>query len=328
MIYVLAFLVSGAAVVLAAIRLAREADVIADATGLGRLWTGSVLLAAATSLPEIATDVSAVRLGAADLAVGDLFGSSMANMLILALVDLRPPRGRVLQAATLDHALAASLALSLNAIAAVLIFLRPEASLLGIAPGSLLLFLVYVAGSRTVYRHATRELAAQTLAGVTRERKPVGRAAAGFAGAALVVLVASPAFAWSAKGIAEVSGLGNTFVGTSLVGLSTSLPELVASLAAARAGAYDLAVGNLFGSNAINMTIFLFVDAAQPGSVYAAVDPGHVLSGLLALLLTSLGIAAIAYRGKRRFAVLEPDSLLMIAVYAIGLWLLQAHAAR
>ena len=76
------------------------------------------------------------------------------------------------------------------------------------------------------------------------------RAAIGFAVATLAIVVAAPILAVSAKKIAETTGIGTTFVGTSLVAVATSLPELVASLAAMRLGAFDLAVGNLFGSNA------------------------------------------------------------------------------
>lgn len=75
-------------------------------------------MTAATSLPELVTDVAAVRLDAVDLAVGDLFGSSMANMLILALVDLAYPCKGLLRHAALDHALAACLAMALTALVA------------------------------------------------------------------------------------------------------------------------------------------------------------------------------------------------------------------
>jgi cation:H+ antiporter len=325
MIYVFGFLASGAVVVLAGIALARSADAIAERTRLGRLWIGSVLLAGATSTPELATDVFAVRMGAADLAVGDLFGSSLANMLILAIVDLLPPRRGVLQRAALDHALAASLAIALNALAVVLVVFRPQASFLSVGPGSLLLFVLYVGGTRAMFRHALRDGAPPAAAPDGDAAGPTGslrQALRGFAVAALAVLAAAPAFAWSARGIAEVSGLGNTFVGTLLLGLATSLPEVVTSLAAVRMGAFDLAVGNLFGSNAINMALLLPLDLAQPGSLFAALDPGHALSGLFAVLLMSLGLAAIAYRAKRRFAMLEPDSALMIAAYACAIWLL------
>jgi len=336
MSYLLVFLASGAVVVLAGGALARYADVIAETTKLGRVWVGAVLLAGATSLPELTTDIVAVRLGATDIAVGDLFGSSMANMLILAVIDLLPPRRHVLQHVTLDHALAACLAISLNALAAVLVLVRPEASLLWVGPGSLLLFLGYVAGTRAVYRHSLRDHVPSppphpgdetAPPAETRPSMSLRRAVLGFSVAALVVLAAAPALAWSAKGIAELTGLGHTFVGTWLVGLATSLPELVTCIAAVRMGSFDLAVGNLFGSNAFNMAIFLPLDLVQPGSLFTTVDPDHAISALFAVVLMSLGLAAIVYRAKRRFMMLEPDSLLMLVVYAVAIWLLYSHAA-
>ncbi|MBN1203944.1 MAG: sodium:calcium antiporter [Myxococcaceae bacterium] len=329
MIHVLAFLAAGLVVVFAGTALARYGDAIAEATKVGRLWIGSVLLAGATSLPELATDISAVRLGAVDLAVGDLFGSSMANMLILALIDLLPPRRRVLQQVNLDHALSVALAISVNALAAVFILVRPEFTILGISPGSVLLVLAYVLGTRAIYRHVTREGATLSM-GLAQEEGPsklsLRQALLGFGGASAVILVSAPLFAWGAKGIAEMTGLGNTFVGTWLVGLSTSLPELVASVAAVRMGAFDMAVGNLFGSNAFNMAILFPLDLAQRGSLFAAVDPSHVLSALFGVILMALGLAAIAYRAQRRFAMLEPDSLLVLAAYVLGIWLLYLHA--
>jgi cation:H+ antiporter len=312
-------------VVLAGVVMARQADRIAELTGLGRLWIGSVLLAAATSLPELTTDVAAVRMEAADLAVGDLFGSSMANMLILALIDLRPPRGQVMRMAALDHALAACLGISLNALAAVFVLARPQSTALGVGPSSLILVAVYLAGTRAVYRHALRNggsgpegSRSSRLKGATLRRTLLG-----FLGATLAISAAAPVFAWSAKGIAEISGLGMTFVGTWLVGFSTSLPELVASIAAVRLGAFDLAVGNLFGSNAFNMALFFALDLAQPGpAIFASLDASHALSALLAILLMSLGLAAIVYRAERRFAMLEPSSLLMLVTYILGMWMM------
>ena len=316
MSYLLGFLASGAVVVYAGVALTRHADAIAEATRLGRLWVGSVLLAGATSLPELATDVSAVRMGAVDLAIGDLFGSSLANMLILAIVDLVPPRGRLLERAAFDHALAAGLAIGLNALAALFVLLGGDLSVAWLAPGSVLLLAFYLLGTRAVYRHATRDGVAAPAPAPTAAGAPLRPAIAGFGMAAVAILVAAPVFAWSAKGIAEASGLGHTFVGTWLVGFATSLPELVASLAAVRLGAWDLAVGNLFGSNALNMALFVALDAAQPGSLFAAADPSHAITALGAVVLMSLGLSAIVYRAKRQHALLEPSSWLMVAAYA------------
>jgi len=156
----------------------------------------------------------------------------------------------------------------------------------------------------------------------------LGRAVVGFAVAAIVTLAAAPLFAYSAKQLAEATGLGNTFVGTWLVGLSTSLPELVASIAAVRIGAFDLAVGNLFGSNAFNMSIFLWLDLAHPGgSLFAEASKTHALTGVFASILMALGLAAIVYRAKKRFAMIEPDSALIALTYVLAIWMLYVRRA-
>lgn len=329
--FALIFLATGAVVVAAGSALARFGDAIAERTRVGRLWIGAVLLAGATSLPELGTDVAAARMGASDLAVGDLFGSSMANMLILALIDLMPPRQQVLKRATLDHALAASMAIALNALAATF-FLAPSGFVVaGVSPESLMLVVVYVLGTRVIYRHAMREYGPVPPAPLTPLAEVVGaaqpptlrRAVIGFALAALVTLAAAPAFAYSAKELAELTGLGQTFMGTWLVGLSTSLPELVASITAVRMGAFDLAVGNLLGSNCFNMSLLFFVDLAHPaGSLYVDTSQAHVLSALFGVLLMALGLAAIVYRAKKRFAMLEPDSILIVLTYVVAIWVL------
>src|SRR5680860_125057 len=86
--WVLVFAAAGCVVAFAGVQLAKAGDAIAEGAGLSRLFVGILLVAGATSLPEIVTDVSASLANAPDLAVGDLFGSSMANMAILAVVDL------------------------------------------------------------------------------------------------------------------------------------------------------------------------------------------------------------------------------------------------
>ena len=327
---VLAFLLSGTVVVVAGSVLARMADAISEHTGLGRLWVGAVLLAAATSLPELATDVAAVRIGAPDLAVGDLFGSSLANMLILALIDLLLPRRRLFGEAAFDHALSACLAIVLNAAAALFVLARMQVVLGGVGLESAALLATYVAGTRAVYRQSVRRAAAGDRP-VRETAGPVptlGRAILGFSAAAAAILVASPVLARSAEWIARATGLGTSFVGTWLVGLATSLPELVSSVAAVRLGAYDLAVGNLFGSNGFNMAILFALDVVHPGGpILAAVEPVHALSGLLAVVLMSLGLAAIVYRAERRFAFVEPSSVAMVGVYVLGLLLLYMRAA-
>ena len=80
------FLLAAVAIVISASFLASSADVIADKMGLGRLWVGSLLLAGATSLPELVTAVAAAIGGSAELAAGNILGANMLNMSNLAIL--------------------------------------------------------------------------------------------------------------------------------------------------------------------------------------------------------------------------------------------------
>jgi len=345
----LRFVMTALVVVVAGTVLARGSDIIAARSSLGRLWFGSVFLALATSLPELATDMAAVRLGAVDLAVGDLFGSGLANMLILAFLALTPNGGDVLRRATLDHVLYATVAMVLTAMAAVVLLVRPPFAWAGVGIGSWALLITYAVAARLTFRHSH---IAQTAGVVIEMSAPAAMAEAGgppvgagedngmppevlpvapslrrgvamFLGAALVVLVVAPQFAASAEGIAEVSGIGRTVVGTALVGLSTSLPELVTSLAAIRLRAYDLAIGNLFGSNAINMVMFTALDPmSRTGPVLLVADPAHAITAVLVLMLMTMAVATLVFRTRRIGWIAEPGALLMLLMYVLGIGLL------
>ncbi len=148
------------------------------------------------------------------------------------------------------------------------------------------------------------------------------RALTGFAVAAAAILIAGPFMAEAAGTLAELSGLGGTFVGTTLVALSTSLPELVASLTAVRMGAFDLAVGNVFGSNAFNMVLLIPLDVVyREGSLLSAVSPNHALTCLASIVVTCVAVAGQLYQVERRTKFIEPDALLVIVLIcgAIGM---------
>jgi len=327
------FLASAVVIVYAGTILARFADRIAELSGLGRLWIGVVLVAGATSLPEIITDISAARLGAPNLAVGDLFGSNMANMLILGLIDMIHRQKRIWQQMAYEQTLIATLAMGLTGLAGAFIMFKDGQGHGGLGLDSLLLVTIYVLGMRVVYRQedmGRRKKALEQVVdakeepgGAGHRRARLMRAIGGFGLAALGILVAAPFLASSAKDLAELTGLGNTFVGTSLLGLTTSLPELVTALTAVRMGAFDLAVGNLFGSNAFNMATLFIVDVAyRQGPLLSVVSTTHVLTALWSILLMNIGLMGIIYRAEKRFLMIEPDSLLMIVCYGLGMWLL------
>ena len=102
---------------------------------------------------------------------------------------------------------------------------------------------------------------------------------------------------------------------------STSLPELVASLAALRMGAHDLAIGNVFGSNAFNMVLLAPLDLAHPGPILASVSSGHAITCLAAITATMVVVLGQLYQAERRRRIIEPDAWLVLLVVIGSLWL-------
>jgi cation:H+ antiporter len=267
---------------------------------------------------------SAALAGAPQLAVGGLLGSNMANMAILAFVDLISRR-RVWPAVELGHARVASVAIALTALAVLFIAMPTMPRIGWIGLDTVTIAVVYGA-ALAWFRRARAPITNLALEevpapmGWTRSRRPrtgIRPAALRFAAAAIGVLIVGPFVTITSKGIADTSGLGETFVGVAFLAIATSLPELVASIAAVRMGAYDLAVGNLFGSNAMNMALLLLVDAAyRPGALLPAVSVGvEVAAGIGAILLTALALAAVVHGEQVRLRRLEPDAALLLITY-------------
>lgn len=318
------FLITTGLIAWAGVTLARSGDEIAKRAGISRLVVGVFLVGAATSLPEIATDVSASVAGSPDLAVGDLFGSSMANMAILALIDLLH-RHRVWAAVKIGHARVASAGIGLTALATLGILTPPGVAVGWIGLDTAVIAAAYAAMVAWMRRSPSGRFDQSVLLPApTGWAKPEGgmlrSAGLRFTIAALVILGAAPWLARSAKEIASISGVGETFVGTALLALTTSLPEFVASIAAVHIGAHDLAVGNLFGSNAFNMAALVLADAAYlPGPILAAVDPAQAVAGVSAILMMALALATLVHGTETRVRRLEPDAVFVLLAYAGGL---------
>jgi cation:H+ antiporter len=326
-----AFLVLGALIFGVASRLARAADTIADTTGLGRAWVGVILLGASTSLPEVMTDINAALLKVPDIGVGDLMGSTLANMLILALLDLVYARERILEKVAVNHAVVGLLAVAVTMIAGIAISTGGLGRIGHVGVESFLIVGVYLLGMRVFYQMTQTASAglipdAPDAAGresAADRRRLLRGALWTFALAAFALVVVTSLLVLSAEALSVESGLSQTFVGTLLVGITTSFPEMAATVAAVRLGAVDLAVGNIFGSNAFNMCVLLFMDIAYvDGPVLAAVSPAHVLTAQLAALSLSFGLLGLVSRLERRSAVTRFGSLLVVGCYAAGIWLL------
>jgi cation:H+ antiporter len=320
----LTFIVSSVVIVLAAIKLAEYGDVIAVRTRLGGMFIGALLLAGATSLPELVTAISSIQQTVPNLAAGNFFGSNMFNMFLLAVLDMIFFQARILRRVAFTHALTAALAVSLGGLVVFFMLADIDWKIGWVGIDSLIVMLVYIGGVRLIQTQGGQSGAViEPAVAVPSSVPSLRRALLGFGAATAILILVVPFLVSSSADIARITGLGTGFVGTVLVALVTSLPELVSALAAIRLGAFDMAVGNLFGSNVFNMFALALVDVFYTqGRFLEAIDPAFALAGLLGLLLTSLGLIGNLARLERRFVFVELDALLLIIVYLAGLYFL------
>lgn len=313
----------GASIIIvgAAIKLAEYGDIIAIRTGLGGMFIGTLLMAGATSLPELLTGINSINQDIPELAAGNIFGSSMFNMFMLAIIDIMNYRQRVLRQLAVSHALTASLAILLTGAAVFFIEGHVGVGLGWIGTDSLLLIALYFFGTQIIHSY-NRKLSvsenppALELNGVP----PLWQGLLGFAAATTVLILVTPYLVGASADIAKETGMSAGFVGIALVAVVTSLPEVVTTLAATRIGAYDLAVGNLFGSNIFNIFALGLTDAFYTEGLFLTdMNRDIALAGTLALLLTSMALVGNLARVERRIWFIEIDALLIFVVYILGM---------
>jgi cation:H+ antiporter len=302
------FAICLAVVLVAGTKLSKYGDAIAEKTGLGRIWVGVVLLAAITSLPELATGISSVALvGKPDLTLGDLFGSNLINLVVIAIIDVFYTRGPVLHYLGTGIVLAAILSTLLIAVAATSIYVAQNVAPLGIfgyiglySPILLCLFLLV---QYMLFRfQRTQQGQPPNNGSVTADYESISlRKVSTFFGiAALATIGAGIWLGFIGNELSEVTGLKASFVGTIFLALCTSAPEVVVSISALRLGALEMAVGNVIGSNLFNMGVIIFVDdlfyTTGPILSYASMD--HIGTALFAILMSCVVIIGLIYRPR------------------------------
>ena len=137
---------------------------------------------------------------------------------------------------------------------------------------------------------------------------------------AVFVIIAAVFLPKVGEGIAESTGLGQTFVGSIFIAIVTTIPEVVVSIAAVRIGAIDLAMGNLFGSNIFNIFILAIDDLLFiKGPILSFVNQNHIISALFAIAMTSTAIIGLTYRAEKRTLFLALDSIVIMLLYLANL---------
>jgi cation:H+ antiporter len=320
---ILAFALAGLVILLAGSRLARRADQLADHTGIGEALAGAVFLGATTSLPGSILSVFAAAFGHTDLAISNAIGGIAAQTAFLGVADIAYRR------ANLEHAAASFTNLTQGALLVVLLAIPLVAAstapiaVLGVSPATLALFAAYAFGLHLSAKARAEPMwrpqaTAETQADVP-DAAPAWRgwrSWLAFGLLAAATAAAGFALAETAVELSRKSGLSQGALGAVFTALTTSLPELVTSIAAVRQGALTLAVGGIIGGNAFDVLFLAFADLAyRGGSIYHAMTERHVFLVALSIVMTGTLLLGLLRREKHGIGGIGFESAVILALY-------------
>jgi len=317
------FLISAVVVVLAGVMLARFGDQVAEVTGWGALWVGTILVSVATSLPELVTNITAVRIDSPGLALGNVFGADMINIFTISMVAIVFGVRNLFSGQSMDTQRLVVVAVVLGVIAFAFGWFGDW----GLGPtsvGALVIAVGYIVGMKLVYDAGSAARAAAVAEPAGDDDAGSGSAAkvwGGFFAAAAVVLVAAYFLALSADGIAEASGLGRSFVGVLLVSIVTTLPEASVTVAAAMRKSYGLVIGNIYGSCAFNLFVIPIAGLFYAdGPLLREMTDAHFVAAGFAIGLMTAGFLIIRSFKTAALAPLRHLTFLLPPAYVAGLF--------
>lgn len=273
--------------------------------GMTPLVVGLTVVAFGTSAPELIVSLSAALKGSSGIAMGNVVGSNIANVLVIlgftALVSVIVTKG---------HDLRESWTMMIGA--SILLIALAFTGEIGRMEGIILL----LALAAVLWRQlSTGRADATELEGAELGAR-WGKIVMWLAGGLIALPIGANLLVSGATDIARVFGISEVVIGLTLVAVGTSLPELAASVASALRGRADMALGNVVGSNIFNVLAILGITSIVSP---LPVPPEMLRLDLWVMLGTSLLLAPFLFRG---ISLTRPVGVVMLAGYAAYAWVL------
>lgn len=323
------FLAAAAAVWWAGTRLTRYADAISEMTGLGQAFIGMLLLGGITSLPEIAVTVTAGATGSAGLAVSNILGGVALQVVVIAVGD------SLLRGHAMTFQIAKPVILLQGVFCCLLLCMMVAAILVGdvavvgvglwstgiLLAGILMMWLI----SRYKGSQRWRPIPEPTHERGEKKGKPdsLRRAVLLTSAMGSVIVAAGFLLARTGEAIAGHTGISENFVGATLVGVSTSLPEISTVVAAVLIRRYMMAFADIFGTNIFDLMLIFLIDVAYPGPAVINEQGGFAAFGaVLGIAVTLIYVSGLIERSNRTLWRLGIDSWAVIATYLGGVGVL------
>ncbi len=296
---------------------------VAEFCGMSTLLIGMVVVGFGTSAPELTVSVISASQGNPELALGNAYGSNIANIaLILGATALISPI--LMQRSVLRGDLPILLAVSVLSI--ILVWDGSVARWNGI----LLLIFFTAAMAYSIRRELKKAKLekSESLSGNDDSAEPkkvsLGKSVFWLVLGLVLLVVSSRALVWGAVEIARTLGVSDLLIGLTIVAIGTSLPELASSIAAARKGENDLALGNIIGSNLFNT--LAVVGLAAIVSPMDAIEKAVAYRDMPLMIALTVALIVLGFRRKGDGRLNRIAGAILLAVYVGYLALLIVQA--
>ncbi|MDX1663948.1 MAG: hypothetical protein R3272_09150 [Candidatus Promineifilaceae bacterium] len=316
-------------------KLSRTADKMGKITGMGDTVAGAIFLGAATSLPGIVASLRSAANGQPTLAVGTAIGSIAAQTMFIGLADVALRRGTITAEQTVSDSLMQTAVLVSQLSLVLVAMLASSYAIWGVHPvspviivGGVLGFRAIQGEQRTPHWRATNENHDLPPEGPKDEedeeaegdQEATGHVVGRFGLYVVLVFIGGWFINTSANGIMEATGWSPVIVGSTLMGITTSFPELVTAISAVRQDRVGLAIGDIVGGNAFDTMVVATSDFFfREGSVYNALDANIHLLNALAILMTGLLLGGFIRRERRGPGNIGVESYLILLTYLAGI---------
>jgi cation:H+ antiporter len=335
----LIFLAAGVVVWVVGTRLTRNLDVISQRTGLGQAFVGMLLLGGITSLPELANTITSSVIGNPALSINNLLGSAAINVLLLAIGDAVFGREALTSMVARPSTLMMATLCILVLVAIAMAVTTGDVLVLGVGAWAVAVCMFSIAafwlavdyGHRGSWVPKPGSTTSEPEAALQPEKaagpdgqKSLRRLVAITVVHAALIFVAGYSLSQTGDALAVQTGLGTGMVGFLLIGLSTSMPELSTIFAALRLRRYEMAFGNVLGTNFVNLSFILVADLFFTGGpVINELGGFETISALLGATLIGVFLVGLLERRNAVMLRLGYDSLAVMLLFAAGVALLQ-----
>jgi cation:H+ antiporter len=331
------FAAAAAATWAAGIYLSRATDVLDQRWHLGEAFGGMVLLALSGSLPEVAITVSAALAGRLDIAAGNLLGGIAVQTAVLVICDYFVVEKKPLSylVGSLIPVVEASLVVGVTALAMLGALLPPTDVVWGMSPASIAIVVVWLFGMLVINRVRTapkwQVVMPGSKPGRPHRRIPhptqehpfrkfgTTKLTLIFLAGSAATLVAGVLLTQSGTILADRYGIGGVVFGATVLAIASALPEIATGVEAARLGDNQLVMGDIFGGNAFQVTLFIVADLIAGKAALASAGAQNSWLAGLGILVTMVYATSVIVRPEKNYFRIGIDSIIVLALIVIGM---------